>query len=164
MRKLKSGITVYSFYPYDEIEELLLTKHSDLGAYVYRHLASAIKPEISKLLKKEYSLVALEGERLSPYSHTALIARELNRVHKDIHSGAMVDRSGVSYSGKSLDFRVNNARKFQLTKKEKISKKVVLLDDIVTTGITFESAARVMRENGFDVKFCIALSDARNVS
>lgn len=164
VRKLKSGLIVYSFYPYNEIEGLLLTKHSDLGARVYKDLADAIKPEILKLLKKEYSLVALEGDRLTPYSHTALLAKELNKIHKNVPMGVMIDKSGIRYSGKSLDFRIRNAREFQLTKQEKISKKVVLLDDVVTTGITFESAAKVMRESGFDVKFCIALSDAKNVS
>ncbi|HIC42818.1 MAG TPA: hypothetical protein EYO73_00535 [Sulfurimonas sp.] len=38
-RKLLGKIPVYSFYKYQEIESLLLTKHTDLGHYIYTILA-----------------------------------------------------------------------------------------------------------------------------
>jgi len=38
-RKLLGKTLVYSFYKYQDIESLLLTKHTDLGHYIYTILA-----------------------------------------------------------------------------------------------------------------------------
>lgn len=163
-RKLPSGLTVYSFYPYNEIENLLLTKHTDIGAKVYKQIARAITPAVLKLLDSDSSLVAIEGKKLSPYSHTAVLINELKRVHKNALKGALIDKSSRKYSGKSLAYRVKNPRDFELKKVQKLSKSVVLLDDIVTTGLTLQNAAQKLSENGFSVKFAITLADAKNLS
>jgi len=163
-RKLKSGFLVYSFYPYNEIEQLLLTKHTDIGHKVYRGLAKAIAPLVSKLLEPNTTLLALEEEKISPYSHTALVQNELRKHKIDAPEGVIIDISGTRYSGKPLSYRITNPRNFTISKQNKLNKKVVVFDDIVTTGITFENALQKLKSEGFSPMFCIALSDARNIS
>jgi len=163
-RKLKSEFYVYSFYPYNEIEQLLLTKHTDIGHKVYKSLAKAIAPFVAKLLTKDTTLLALEGEKISPYSHTALVQNELRKLKIDAPQGVMIDISGAKYSGKPLSYRITNPRNFTLSKHHKINKKVALFDDIVTTGTTFENGLQKLISEGFSPLFCVALSDARNIS
>jgi len=161
---LKSGFYVYSFYPYNEIEQLLVTKHTDIGHKIYKSLAKAVAPLISKLITQDTTLLALEGEKISPYSHMALIQRELRKLKMNAPEGAMIDISGAKYSGKPLSYRITNPRNFVISKHHKINKKVALFDDIITTGITFENALQKLKYEGFSPLFCIALSDARNIS
>lgn len=163
-RKLPSGLTVYSFYPYDEIQNLILTKHSDIGAKVYKKIARAITPAVLKLLDNDSSLVAVENKKLSPYSHTAILVNELKKSHKNSFQGSLIDKNDIKYSGKSLVYRVKNPRDFTLRKSEKLSKSVILIDDIVTTGLTLQNAAQKLQNNGFNVKFAITLADAKNLS
>ena len=63
----------------------------------------------------------------------------------------------VNYSGKSLQFRLENPREFFYTGKSNID--VILVNDIITTGITLQEAQKVLMSHGVNVLFALTLVD-----
>jgi len=78
-----------------------------------------------------------------------------NKLYSTLHS-----TSNVKYAGKSLEFRLNNPRKFEYKGKKNID--VVLVDDIVTTGTTLKEAKQVLKRAGVNVLFSVVLADLRS--
>ncbi len=70
-------------------------------------------------------------------------------------------KNPVSYAGKSLKFRQENPRNFCLKRKVR-GKEIVLVDDIVTTGLTLMEAKECLESNGGKVLNAFVLADARN--
>jgi competence protein ComFC len=66
-------------------------------------------------------------------------------------------KNRVNYSGKSLQFRLENPRDFIYRGKSNID--VILVDDIITTGITLQEAQKVLIEHGVNVLFALTLAD-----
>ena len=64
-------------------------------------------------------------------------------------------RSG--YAGKSLQFRLDNPRDFDYHGKKDVD--VILVDDIITTGITLQEAQKVLTQSGVNVLFALVLAD-----
>jgi len=148
---------VYSFYKYSDIEPLLLTKHTPLGYLVYRGLAKlTFKPFMEHFLShsdREVYLIGVDESVTSGYSHVALLTSVTQYV---IHNG-LIATNRVKYSGKSLDFRLNNPRNFHYMGVPNID--VILVDDIVTTGTTLLEAKEVLEENGVNLLFGLTLAD-----
>jgi competence protein ComFC len=63
----------------------------------------------------------------------------------------------VNYSGKSLQFRLEHPRDFVYKGKSNID--VILVDDIITTGITLQEAQKVLMTHGVNVLFALTLAD-----
>jgi competence protein ComFC len=63
----------------------------------------------------------------------------------------------VNYSGKSLQFRLEHPRDFRYSGKTSID--AILVDDIVTTGITLQEAQKVLTSAGVNVLFALVLAD-----
>ncbi len=159
-RRLSNGIEVISFYKYKEIKELLHTKHTDLGYYIYNILAQNSFKKFAEEFEFNHHLVsiAIDDNIQSGYSHTAILNKELQSQYiKPIYSYLRAQNS-ISYSGKSREFRVLNPRNFIL--KEFQECEVILVDDIVTTGSTLTQAVETMRRNSKEVLFCLTLADA----
>jgi len=159
-RKLPNNIEVISFYKYDEIKDLLHTKHTDLGFYIFKILASNSMKSFAKNFEFESTLhsVAIDDVVHDSYSHTAILNKALDSKHiKALHSKLRATNT-TSYSGKSKLFREQNPRNFTL--KEFKSKELILVDDIITTGSTLTQAISTMEEHNKEVIFCLTLADA----
>jgi competence protein ComFC len=63
----------------------------------------------------------------------------------------------VNYSGKTLQFRLDHPRDFLYTGKSNTD--VILVDDIITTGITLQEAQKVLMDHGVNVLFALTLAD-----
>jgi len=63
----------------------------------------------------------------------------------------------VNYSGRSLQFRLEHPRDFVYKGKSNID--VILVDDIITTGITLQEAQKVLMSHGINVLFALTLAD-----
>lgn len=159
-RKISNNIEVISFYKYSDIKNLLHTKHTDLGYYIYEILAK----NSLKLFAQNFnyptmvSSIAIDDNIKSGYSHTAILNESLksNKI-KPLFSKLRANNS-ISYSGKSRGYRVMNPREFTL---EDFSyEDVILVDDIVTTGLTLTQAIQVMQQKNKNVLFCLTLADA----
>ena len=155
-RKLYKDIELISFYNYDEIKELLFTKHTDLGFHIYSILAQeSFKPFSEHFHTKEhYNAIAIDDHTKHGYSHTAILTKALRSYNITPHFHQLRASNQVSYSGKSRAFRAHNKRGFQPQKK---FENIILVDDIVTTGTTLSEAIISVGEQS--VAFCLALCD-----
>ena len=159
-RKISKNTEVISFYKYDEIKELLHTKHTDLGFYIYKILAKnsmskfALEFEFSHLITS----IAIDDNTSSGYSHTAILNNSLKSKYIEPMHSKLRAKNTLSYSGKSKEFRSLNPRNFEL--KAFKSKDIILIDDIITTGSTLNQAIQILQHNNKEVLFCLTLADA----
>jgi competence protein ComFC len=160
-QRTERGLKVYSFFRYQHIQDLLLTKHTPQGFKVYKALAKlSLKPFIENFMKHSDSKVYILGideDVKSGYSHVALLTHEMR--HKNVHilHGKLMAKNSVNYSGKSFQYRVENPRKFDYSGVNKIE--VILIDDIITTGTTLNEAKEVLEKQAVKVLFALTLAD-----
>lgn len=161
-RKLSNGVTVISFYNYEEIKELLFTKHTDIGFYIYNILAELSFHKFSRDFhtKEKYISLSVDDTIKSGYSHTAILNHALKTYNIKPLYNKLRAKNSVSYSGKSKLFRQENPRDFQLKKLR--GDNIILVDDIVTTGETLTQACAKIKEQGKTVSFCLTLADVSN--
>jgi len=159
-RKVRGNIEVYSFYKYSAIEKLLHTKHTDLGYYIFTILAKIAFQRFSKNFEFEEGVVSLgiDEHVRHGYSHTAILNKALRSNVITPRFSKIKARSSETYSGKSFQYRLLHPRKFSLRPfKEKY---VILVDDIITTGMTLTQAVEAVEQEGKEVLFCLTLADA----
>ncbi len=156
-------LEVYSFFNYQHIEDLLLTKHTPQGYKLYRALARlSFRPFIKKFIEndpREIYVIGIDENIKSGYSHVALLTHEMQ--HKQVHveHAKLMATNSVNYSGKTLQFRVENPREFEYKGKKDIE--VILVDDIVTTGTTLKEASKTLERSGVEVLFALTLATVR---
>ena len=161
-RKLQNNIEVLSFYKYEDIKELLHTKHTDLGFYIYTILAKNSLKKFAETFDIEVKVVsiAIDDNVKSGYSHTAILNRYLkSSVIKPLFNKLRAKNS-ISYSGESREFRMLHPRDFQLKNFKEDS--VILVDDIITTGATLSQAVELLKRANKEVLFCLTLCDVQN--
>lgn len=153
------GTEVLSFYKYSEIKDLLHTKHTDIGYYIYQILAQNSFKKFAETFELPISVVSIgvDDVPLSGYSHTAIINKELQSACIKPLYNKLRAKSNISYSGKSKEFRLLNPRNFEI--KSFHEKEIILVDDIITTGSTLTQAIQVMQSNSKEVLFCLTLAD-----
>ncbi len=159
-RKIRGNIDVYSFYKYRDIEKLLHTKHTDLGFYIYSLLAKIAFERFSKNFSFEEHVASLGVDEhvKHGYSHTAILNRALKSEYIHPHFNKLKAQSKETYSGKSFQYRLLHPRRFEIKAfKEEYA---ILVDDIVTTGMTLTQAAEALEREGKEVLFCLTLADA----
>ncbi|SFV64626.1 Possible purine/pyrimidine phosphoribosyltransferase [hydrothermal vent metagenome] len=157
-------LDVISFYHYTTLESLLLTKHKPEGYRIYKMLAQ----ELFLPFAKEYSentdskvyVVGIDEYVGSGYSHVSLLTRAMKTKNIiPLHSSLMA-QNRINYSGRDLAFRLENPRDFSYTGEKNID--VILVDDIITTGITLQEAQKVLIQNGVNVLFALTLANVEN--
>ena len=162
-RTLPNGLVVYSFYKYSDIKGFLKTKHTYLGYKIYTLLA---KNSFRKFAlefvddhdKKIYAFAI--DDKLSPeYSHTAILTKALKSKYITPKYNKLRAKNTVSYSAKTLEYRLKNPRNFNYTFKQDIY--AILVDDIITTGTTLSEAKALLEKNSVNVLFALTLADAR---
>jgi len=159
-RKISNNIEVISFYKYKEIKDLLHTKHTDLGYYIYKILAKNSMSKFVKEFEFDYPLVsiAIDDNIKSGYSHTAILNKSLESKNIKPLYNKLRSSNDISYSGKSKEFRLTNPRDFKLNYLKE--KNIILVDDIVTTAFTLNQAIQTIESNNKEVLFCLTLADA----
>lgn len=154
-------LDVISFYKYATLESLLLSKHKPEGYRIYKALAKmTMKPFIEEFVESDDRVVYIIGidEYVkSGYAHVALLTHAMKtKTSKPLHATLMA-QNRVNYSGKNLQFRLANPRNFIYTGKSNID--VIVVDDIITTGITLQEAQKVLIQSGVNVLFALTLAD-----
>lgn len=159
-RTLPNGVIVYSFYHYDEIAPLLHTKHSDLGYYIFSILARRTLTQFAETFSSDtpVAAVAVDDHAKTGYSHTAILAKALASETISPHSGVLRAGTQEHYSGKSLAYRESHPRHF--TCKPFKEEFVIVVDDIITTGITLLEATEVLLSEGKSVVCALTLAHA----
>ncbi len=161
-RELPCGFKIYSFYHYDEIADFLKTKHTHIGASVYKILAENAFRKFAQEFKFSSTIYALpiDDHSNSGYSHTAILAKELRAKNIKPKYSKLRAQNKVSYSGKSLEYRLKNPRKFYYNFKSNID--VILIDDIVTSSTTLNEAKNRLLKEDVNPLFALTLADARD--
>jgi len=161
-RRILGHIPVYSFFPYHEIEPLLLTKHTNIGHYVYTILAKRSMGLFAKewTYENRVASIGIDDHVKSGYSHTAALNRALKSPLIHPLYGKLRSANPYKYAGKSVEERLMNPRRFRYAAFEQ--DEVILVDDIVTTGTTLSEAAEVLHGEGKKVILCLTLTDAEN--
>jgi len=154
-------LDVISFYTYTTLESLLLTKHTPQGYRIYKALAKmTLQPFIKEFIEHDIGTVYIIGvdEYIqNGYAHVSVLTHEMKTLQSIPLHSTLLAQNRVQYAGKDLQFRLNNPRDFKYTGKKNID--VILVDDIITTGITLQEAQRVLMQNGVNVLFALTLAD-----
>jgi len=154
---------VVSFYPYEEISELIKYKYSKFGSRVFNLLSNySFKPfgkYLSGKLDEKIYAIGIDDRVKRGYSHTAILVKNLKSKNIKPLFSVLHATNDVSYAGKTLSFRLENPRNFIYTGKKGI--KAVLVDDVLTTGTTLNEAEEVLKKNGVEVVYKIVLSDLK---
>ena len=155
-----AGTKVYSFYKYSEIKELLYTKHTDLGFYIYTILANNSLKKFAQAFSYEYGAVSIgvDEDIKSGYSHTAILNKALSSKYITPLYGMLHAKNKMKYSGKSKAFRLLHPRRFEVG--DFAAQEVIVVDDIITTGLTLTQAIHALHAKGKKVLFCLTLADA----
>ena len=156
-------LDVISFYSYTTLEPLLLTKHKPEGWRVYRELGRMLfRPFMQEFLEHDdgaVHVIGVDENVRSGYSHVAQLTHAMKMPGVHVAHGVLRARNRVNYSGNPLQYRLENPRDFLYTGKTNIS--AILVDDIVTTGMTLQEAQRTLAKHGVDVLFALTLASAR---
>ncbi|WP_457745567.1 phosphoribosyltransferase family protein [Sulfurimonas sp.] len=159
-RKLPNGIEVISFYKYSEIKELLFTKHTELGFYIFTILAQLSFKKFADTFhtKESFVSIGIDDKPTNTYSHTAILNKALQTYNIKPLFAKLRAENSITYSGKSKAYRLANPRNFKL-KHFKEKDGVILVDDIITTGTTLSEAIKKLNEMDKEVMFCLTLCD-----
>lgn len=155
------SLEVYSFFKYQHIEDLLFTKHTPQGFQVYKALAQlSFKPFIKMFMQtdpRKLYIVGVDEDVKSGYSHVALLTHAMRYKNVKVLHSKLMAKNPINYSGKSLQYRLENAREFEYRGPSGIE--VILVDDIITTGTTLKEAKEVLEESGVEVLFALTLAN-----
>lgn len=159
-RTISNNIQVISFYKYEDIKQLLHTKHTDLGYYIFSILADLSLKKFAQEFHFDEKVVSIgiDDRVKNGYAHTALLNKSLKSTTIRPLFSKLHANNDVTYSGKSKEYRLNNSREF--TCKDFSEHYVILVDDIITTGLTLTQACETLTCKGKDVLFCLTLADA----
>lgn len=160
-RKLSEDFNVYSFYSFEEIEDLVASKYQDFGDRVYNILAQNSFARFAKEFHFEHPVIALsiDDHVRNDFSHTAILTRHLQSKTITPCFNQLHSKSKVKYAGKDLDYRKKNPRAFHL--KNIKNQYIILIDDVVTTGTTLKEAKKLCEKKGNTVLFALTLANAR---
>ena len=158
-RHLEDGTLVLSFYKYNEIKDLLHTKHTDIGFHIYNILAQNSLKVFSDNFKfdERVATIAVDDGIESGYSHTAVLNKHLKSLYLKPRYNVLRAKNKLSYSGKSREFRLNNPRDFILNNFKE--KRLILVEDVITTGSTLREAIAKMKKEDKEVLLCLTLCD-----
>lgn len=159
-RKLNSEITNYSFYALSDIEELLNSKYYFHGDRVFNILAKLSFKKFANNFNLDENIYALplDDHTRHDFSHTAVLSRHLNSKNITSVYNCIKASNIVKYAGRDLEFRQKNKRDFKTNIK---NKKLILVDDIITTGTTLNEAYEVCKKANNEVLFTLTLADAK---
>ena len=154
-------LDVISFFKYSTLESLLHTKHKPEGYRIYKALAKmTMKPFIKEFVEsddRDVYIVGIDEHVKSGYAHVALLTHAMKMMHAIPQHSVLMAKNRVNYSGKTLQYRLEHPRDSVYTGKSDID--VILIDDIITTGITLQEAQKVLMAHGVNVLFALTLAD-----
>ena len=160
-RKLEKDFFVYSFYGYEEIKNLLNAKYEFFGDKVFNILGKLAFKKFSSNFEFDEEIIAIpiDDHTRHQFSQSAILTKHLKSKFITPKYATLKAQNKVKYAGKNLEFRQNNKRNFKYSGKK--NQKIILVDDLVTTGLTILEAKNVLEQNGCEILFALTLSDAK---
>ncbi len=162
-RRQVGSLEVVSLFRYAAIEPFLLTKHTPVGHRIYRFLGRRyLAPFVAAFADHAdapFALMAIDDTVRYGYAHTALLTRAVRHPDVRVLHGTLRARNRVRYAGKTLQYRLDHPRDFRYTGPH--VRDAVIVDDIVTTGLTLQEAQQRLKAAGINVLFALTLADAQ---
>jgi competence protein ComFC len=158
-RNITKEVLLYSFYDYNEISDLILTKYNLIGSRIYKILANNSFKKFASIFKypdKVYA-IAIDDKVKKGYSHTSILANSIKNKSILVLHNSLISQNNIKYANKSLEFRLKNPRNFKYTNKHNIN--AILIDDIVVSGSTMKEAIGTLELAKVNVLFAICLCD-----
>jgi len=161
-RRKVGTLEVVSLFKYSTIEPFLLHKHTPLGHRLYRLFGRQfVQPflrEFAEQSSGRFGLIGIDEQVRHGYAHTALLTHAVHHPHIDVFHGKLLARNRVQYAGKTLQYRLDHPRDFEYTGERGLD--LVLVDDVITTGITLQEAQNRLQQAHVNVLFALTLANA----
>ena len=156
-RELKDGFSVYSFYQYDDIKDLINAKYHFYGDKIFNILAKLSFEKFSHnfTFNNLVYAIPIDDHTRHDFSHTAILAKSLKSNLIDVKYNLLKATNIIKYAGHDLKFRESNKRQFIYSGQKNIQ--IILVDDIITTGSTILEAKLLLEESGCEVLFALTL-------
>ena len=150
----------FYLFPYEGIIREKLIQYKFQGkSYLSTFFAKILQnhEKMSRLLEKYDIIIPVpmysKKEKLRGYNQTALIAKEIAKAYQNlIYDGKSLQKIKDTKMQSSLNKkqRKNNIKNaYNVTNQQKIKdKKIVLLDDIYTTGATANECSKMLKQAG----------------
>lgn len=156
------SLEVISLFSYKNIEKYILSKFDKSGYRIYKYFAKmhikVFLENFEKGLNSKCYLIAVDENVKKGYSHTAVLAHYgSTKKIKPLH-GLLKAQNQVIYAGKSLEFRLKNPRNFKYSGPSNID--AILIDDIITTGLTLQEANLLLKQHNINVLFALTVANA----
>jgi len=157
------SLEVHSFFGYPFLEPLLLTKHHPEGWRIYRWMARKFLAPFFETfgagLEEDLFVLGIDEVPKRGYAHIAALTHELRHAPhiRPLHAKLLAGEH-VSYAGRSLAYRLDHPRDFHYRGPRGIE--AVLVDDVITSGITLQEGYETLRREEVDVLFAVTLADA----
>ncbi len=160
-RKILNNIEVISFYKYQDIKDLIHTKHTDLGYYIYTILAHCAFKKFADefIFNEDIAAIAIDDRAKNGYAHTAILNKALKSRYITPLTCRLRSTNHVTYSSKTYEERLKDPRNFKV--KNFQQQNIILVDDIITTGLTLTQGCNALHKEGKDILFCLTLADAQ---
>ena len=160
-RQLTDDFFVYSFYSYEELQDLINTKYEFFGDKVFNILAQLSFAEFAREFKydEKVTCIPVDDHTRHDFSQSAILAKHSRASNITPVYSTLKATNKVKYAGKDLDFRQKNPRRFKYSGKSDM--KVILVDDLVTTGLTLLEARKTLKKNRCETLFALTLCDAK---
>ena len=121
-----------------------------------------MKPFIQKFVQEDSSpvgIIGIDETVKSGYSHVACLTQKMKTTVSTPYHASLLSQNSVNYAGKTLQYRLDHPRDFQYKGPKGID--VILVDDIITTGITLQEAQLTLQKHQVNVLFALTLADAQ---
>ena len=160
-RELKKDFFVYSFYQYEDIKKFLNSKYQFYGDKIFNIFGKLAFKKFASNFKFQEKIIAIpiDDHTRHEFSQSAILTKYLKSQFIIPKYSTLKATNIIKYAGKDLKFREKNKRNFKYTGKQNL--KVILVDDLVTSGLTILEAKEVLEQNGCEVLFALTLSDAK---
>lgn len=160
-RQLDDNFFVYSFYKYEELEDLMRSKYYFHGDRVLTVLAKLTFAKFAQEFSYESDVLAipLDDHTRHEFSHTAILAKHLDSSNIHPSFNHLKASNKIKYAGKNLEYRQKNPRRFKVN--DLSNQTLILVDDIVTTGTTLLEAKKVCGQAHNKLLFALCLADAK---
>ncbi len=160
-RELTKDFFVYSFYGYEDIKKLLNTKYEFYGDKVFNILGKLAFKKFSSNFQFNQKIITIpiDDHTRHQFSQSAILAKYLKSEFIYPKYSTLKATNIIKYAGKDLLFRQKHKRDFEYSGKKDL--KVILVDDLVTSGLTILEAKDVLEANDCEVLFALTLSDAK---
>ncbi|VAY88133.1 Possible purine/pyrimidine phosphoribosyltransferase [hydrothermal vent metagenome] len=159
-RRLLDDFFIYSFYNYDEIKEFINSKYQFYGDKIFNILGSIAFQQFANNFEftQVVTAIPIDDHTRHDFSQSAILAKHLKSKFITPVYGTLKATNIVKYAGKDLNFRQRNKRNLNYNGKTNL--KIILVDDLVTTGLTILESKKALEQYQCEVLFALTLSDA----